>query len=638
MNRMNRLLLVILPFLLLLSSPALADQPLTVLFTSDIHSYFTVDRDVVEGSLREHGGAGRLMTLIRENTNDHTVLVDAGDFAMGNLLHTGFSTDAYELRLMGSLGFDATTFGNHEFDFAGTGAASMLRAAKSSGDPLPGMVIPANMNLTGTLTEEQQELSDALADMGAARYIIKEVGGIRIAIFGLMGDDAISCSPTSGVTWDDPIKSAKAVVKEIGDQADVIICISHSGTNGDGKTGEDINLAKNVPEIDVVISGHTHTAYHEAIYAGNAVLGSPGCYLSYLGRMELSVADDGKVTCLSYDLLSCDETVEPDEKMDAQVEGYLDEVEANYLNGVDHSQIIAFSGIQFKSLEQIYVDYEEEPLANLITDSYLYAFRQLGQDIDVGIVGVGTIRESLDEGYVTVNDAFKICSLGVGSDGSAGHPLVGAWIYGSELKTLAEIDAFLGRSNGSFKLHYAGMEVTVDVNRLPFDRVTSMTIVREDGSREKVESNKLYKVCGNMYGINMIGSISSRSYGLLKVQLKNADGTPVTDNYQLALKREDGTEVKEWEAFRDYLSSFEQVDGVSVIPESYAAAEGRKTVTAGYGLALISNPGPVTLAAIILVVLILGVIILLIVTRKKRKARRLRKREARKLKKQAKNH
>ena len=247
LNVKLKILLCVMLLMLCCGMACAEQRPLTILFTSDIHSYFNESRSPVEGTVREHGGAGRLATLLQENRNDHTLLLDAGDFAMGTLLQAGYLTDAYELRLLGQLGYDATTFGNHEFDFSCDGAAQMLRSALVSGDPLPTLLIPANLDLSGTLTDGQQTLSDALTAVGSCRYILREVDGIRVAVFGLMGTDAISCAPTSGVTWQDPIKAAKQVVKEIGSQAEVIICVSHSGTNGDGKSGEDVKLLQQVP-------------------------------------------------------------------------------------------------------------------------------------------------------------------------------------------------------------------------------------------------------------------------------------------------------------------------------------------------------------------------------------------------------
>ena len=629
----------LLLLLLCVCAAASAEKELTVLFTSDIHSYFTVSESEIDGTLREHGGAGRLQTLVAQNSSDHSILVDAGDFAMGTVLQYGFSSDAYELRLLGRVGCDATTFGNHEFDQGSTGAASMLRAAVASGERLPQMIIPANLDLSGTLTEAQQDLADALAECGAARYMIREVDGIRVAVFGMMGKDAVSCAPTSGVTWQDPITAAKAVVKEIGDQADVIICISHSGTKGDGKSGEDIDLIKQVPEIDVVISGHTHTTYEQAVVVrDHSVLGSCGSFLSYLGRIDLTVSDDGTVDCTGYQLIPCDENVEGDVDTDMVVQGYLTEIDDRYLSEYDclAEQVIAHSDFTLYAGEQKDFGREEQPLGNLIADSYLYACRQEGlTDVEVAIVGQGTIRTSLMAGDISVADAFEVCSLGVGADGSTGHPLVSAYVYGSELKLIAEMEAFIGPFYGAVRMSYSGLRVTYDANRVPLDRVTELSLVRADGTTEPVQMDRLYHVVANMYAVNMIGSIAKMSYGLISLNPKDAQGQTIVSDayYDHAIHTADGRELKEWAAFAGYLSSFEKQDGISQIPESYSGPDGRKTVLYGSGLALLANPGPATLAVLGVALALIVLIVALIATHKRRRLRRQARRAARKAKK-----
>ena len=98
-----------------------------ILFTSDMHDYYLPDK----------GGAARMKTLIDRYSDENTLVLDAGDFSMGTLLGAGYATDAYEMRLMGAMGIQATTFGNHEWDFGPEGVCAMLSAANASGSVLP---------------------------------------------------------------------------------------------------------------------------------------------------------------------------------------------------------------------------------------------------------------------------------------------------------------------------------------------------------------------------------------------------------------------------------------------------------------------------------------------------------------------
>ena len=103
----------------------------TILFTHDLHSHFLPSADRFGGTV---GGYARLMTLIKaeREKNPDALLLDGGDFSMGSLFQTAFTTSALELRLMGAMGYDVTTFGNHEYDYLSSGLCSMLYAALES--------------------------------------------------------------------------------------------------------------------------------------------------------------------------------------------------------------------------------------------------------------------------------------------------------------------------------------------------------------------------------------------------------------------------------------------------------------------------------------------------------------------------
>ena len=147
MNRTIRRMTALLLTLILLVSSCLVfcgasetSDEITILFTSDLHSHLLPSAN--ENGEGEYGGYARLMTLIKEQrTQDpDAILVDGGDFSMGSLFQTAYPTSAIELRMMGAMGYDATTFGNHEYDYLQSGLIGMLNAAANSGDPLPAIV------------------------------------------------------------------------------------------------------------------------------------------------------------------------------------------------------------------------------------------------------------------------------------------------------------------------------------------------------------------------------------------------------------------------------------------------------------------------------------------------------------------
>ena len=620
------------------------DADLTIFFTNDIHDFY--------------GNAARLSTLLKENSSDHSIYVDGGDIAMGTLYQAAFSTDAIELRALGRLGCEVMTFGNHEYDYGTDGMTKMLRAAMASGDPLP-HIVQSNIDFSGELTPSQQAMKDAYDDYGITSTLILEKDGLKLGFFGLEGIDSIECVQTD-LNWINYIEAAKTASAELEAQGcDIIIALSHSGTSGGGQSGEDIELAKAVPAIDVIISAHSHTAIPEAVIIGDTILGSTGCYLENLGRMDLKMGESGP-KLVNYELIPVTEDIPEDPEMAEIFAGYKKQIEAGYLakEGVAFDQVIAYSSFDMISLGEMYRTHQEYTTGDLIADSYIYEARRNGiDDIDVALVGLGTIRGSIEKGYITVADAFEICSLGVGSDSSAGHPLLAAYITGKELKLLTELDASLGPSVSSIKMSYSGLSYRFNTKRILLDRVTSVRLVRdgivfEDGTYqdpyyEEIDDKKLYKVCCNMYAANMLGMLNGLTKGVLSITPKNADGTPIEDFYSVALKNYDGDEIKEWIAFKNYLMSFpargqvsqaahvpdflsSYYDPTPSIPLCYSEPMGRKTAYEQGGLAVISHPGTATkliphviLGAVCLIALIILAVVFGI-RRLKRRVSKLR--------------
>lgn len=568
---------VMLFSVLVITGYAKEGEDLTIMFIHDSHDYLYPTQTMVEGSLMEHGGAARLATVIKENAGENTIFLDGGDFSMGTLYQAAYSTDAYELRNLGICGCNVTTFGNHEFDYGAKGAAAMLRAAKASGDKLP-EIVQSNIDLSGKLTEEQADFKKACEEYGVKENTILECAGHKIGIFGVVGISTIACIQTD-FEYIDYIKAAKEQVKKLeAEGCDMIIALSHSGTDGDGKKGEDIDLAKKVKGIDVIISGHTHTTYYEPIKVKDTLVVSCGEYLKNVGKLTVSL-ENGKIQAKDYQLIPLNSSIKEDSATKARMEKYKENINNTYLKDSESfDQVIAHSNFDFIGLDEMYNTHQEYPLGDLIADSYIYEAEKNGiNDIDVALVGLGTVRSSFEKGDITVADAFEVCSLGVGGDGSAGHPLVVAYIKGKDLKFLVELEASLGELVSSIKMSYSGLRYTFNTKRLILTQVTDIGIDKGTDPLEKIENNKLYKVVGNMYALNMLDMVNDLTKGILTIPPRDKDGNKVTDFYSLAMKDKDGNEVKEWIAFKDYLESFDVgASGYPEIPDVYASAQGRK--------------------------------------------------------------
>ena len=608
---------------------AQGENELTVLFTHDTHDYlYPTETVTYDDKIIEHGGAARLKTLLNQNLNENSIYLDGGDFSMGTLYQAAYSTDAYELRNLGLLDCSVTTLGNHEFDYGADGVADMLHAAMKSGDKLP-QIVQSNIDFSGKLTKEQFDLKSAFDEYGVKDYTVLQKAGYKIGVFGLCGLDCIECIQTD-LNYKNYIEAAKKTVKALKkENCDIIIALSHSGTDGNGKTGEDIELAKKVNGIDVIISSHSHSFYDTPVIIGETYIVSAGEYLKYLGKLTLK-KENGKISVGSYKLLPINSTVTEDADTAKRIELYKAEIGKKYLSnyGVGFDDVICHSSFNLLSLEEMYETHKEYPMGNIIADSYIYEAQRNGiNDIDVALVGLGTIRKSIKRGNITVADAFELCSLGVGADKSAGHPIVSAYITGKELKLLTELDASLGTLVSSIKMSYSGLSYEFNTKRIILDRVTDIKLVRKDGSTEKIEDKKLYKVVANMYAINMLGMLNGLTKGVLKITPKDANGNPIKDFYKYALKGTDGNDIKEWVALKNFLGSFDpNQEGIAELPSCYQGDLSRKIKTAKTGFKEMAKRGEGTRlmptvinVAVLILSIIIAVTVWLIIRRNRRK-------------------
>lgn len=429
-------------------------ETLTILFTHDLHDNLLPFQTIENGEVKKLGGYARLASAIKEQKkkDPDALLVDGGDFSMGTPFQTIFAGDAPELRMLGALGYDVTTLGNHEFDYRPEGLTGSLKAAINSKEKLP-VIVSSNiqfpLNQEGKLSDSLSELKEAMEDYGVRDYIVLECGGIKIGVFGVMGEESESMAPMSGVTFDDEIEQAKRVVKILKEEkkVDFILCISHSGTQERAKDSEDEILAKKVPEINMIISGHTHSTLQEPILAGNTIIGSVGSYGKNLGSVKLTRESGGSWKLKEYSLIPIDDNFKEDSEIKELVQSFKDLVQKKYFDqfGLEFDEKVAYSDFRFQTPDEISEFHGEATIGNLIGDAYIYAVKKAEGEkyipIDAAVVPNGTIRDTIFSGEVTTANAFSISSLGIGADGMPGYPLISVYLSGKEMKTLCEVDA-----------------------------------------------------------------------------------------------------------------------------------------------------------------------------------------------------
>lgn len=614
-------------------------KQIDVLFTHDTHSHLDSFSTIVNGKQEKVGGFAKIKTLINEKKKEDpdTLILDGGDFSMGTLVQTVYDTEAAELRMLGSLGYDVTTFGNHEFDYRFKGLANMLKVAKSSGETLPEIVVCnvdwESMEKAG-LSDGQKQIQSAFETYGVKDYVMVQKGDVKIAVVGVFGKDALECAPTCELSFKDPIEAVKQTVEEIrkNEEADMIACVSHSGTWEDESKSEDELLAKAVPELDLIISGHTHSELPEAIQHGNTYIVSCGEYGRNLGSLSMTQNSDGRWDLSSYELIPVSEDVEADQETQKQIDALMDKVDTNYLAdfGYTRKEVLAQNDVEFNSLEEMETKHEELNLGDIMSDAYVYAVENSeyydGDPVDVAVVPSGTVRDTYTKGDITVEDVYNSFSLGIGRDGVAGYPLINAYLTGKELKLVAEVDASVSDFMTTARLYCSGLNFTYNPHRMILNKVTDCYLTRTDGERTEIQDDKLYHVVTDLYTGQMLGSVMKMSYGLLSLEPKDKDGKPIENLEDQAIMEGD-KELKAWDAIARYMQSFDDTDGdgIANVPEYYASLHDRKVVDNSKNIIdLVKNPNKfaVMIVLICLVILVIFVLVTVLIRKVVRKIRK----------------
>jgi 5'-nucleotidase/UDP-sugar diphosphatase len=592
----------------------------TILHTNDLHSAFIgmgPAADYTPFKLNDdktRGGYARLAALIAERKearqNQGPVLVlDAGDYSMGTAFGAATREMGGELQLMSLMGYDATTFGNHEFDLGPDGLGKEIGVAAQAGRVPP--VVASNSNLAAndaTLADLQR-----LAKAGVIRrYLVIERGDIRFGIFGVLGKEAVFYTSGGAVSFSDAIETAKEIVKVLREteKVDVVVALSHGGLHKgkDGRfsEGDDVSLAKAVPGIDVVIGGHSHTALQEAIIVNDRTpVVQTGKEGENLGELVVTL-DGGKLKVESYRLYPIDDTIAGDRAIADEIDKFKKTVNEVVFasRGYNIDQPLAVAP---RDLPNTFTDIAASTLlANLCTD----AFRNATQ-ADIAFTANGLMRAGLargTSGVQTVYDVFTVAPLGAGVvDTTAGSALVTGYFTGQELKNLLEF--FLVDNPvhpGEYFPRTSGMRFRYDQSRPKFDVVTAIEIGDLERGYRAIDisgkDERLYSLTCPLYLGMIVMAIPKYTKGKLALVPKNKKGQPLkskvealddprdstpdllpppgkVDKRSIATvaKKKAAPEIKEWQAIMDHLRSL-PVKGkgkLPTIPVDERAAEAR---------------------------------------------------------------
>ena len=519
-------------FLLILSQFPVVAQDFTILHTNDLHSRFLGWAPALDytphitGDDDTLGGMARIKTAvdrIRDDRTNPVFLLDAGDFSMGTAFHLFFREEAYELSLMKIMGYDAVALGNHEFDLKPDGLAAMLNSAAGK-DGLPSVV--ASNVVFDPAEEGDDTLEDAFRRELAVPWKLLRREGLTVGIFSLIGRDAADVSPfASPVSFADPVETAKEMVRLLREDqgADVVVCLSHSGVREEPDLSEDEILAEEVAGIDVIVSGHTHTALSEPLVRNGTLIVQTGSFGENLGVLDMTFRD-GRVSMKEYRLIPIDDSIPGDPEITALIEGYKHSLADNFFSGWTDR----LNGVIAETAFDLNWTHDESNMGNLIADSILWNIRRLEPSPEgappISLESNGLIRDSLlrgETGRVAVSDLFRAFPLGFGPDTEPGYPILKVYLSAAEIRKVLEVVTTIAPMKGEdYFLHFGGIRFSFNPLRLPFDRVTRVEILTGEAWAPLDCSGRnrtLYPVYTNLYNASMISVIGKYTFNILNV-------------------------------------------------------------------------------------------------------------------------
>lgn len=276
-NRINSMLATALLFMVS-AAPAATAQDLVILHTNDTHSQI---EEIRTGKGAGTGGVHRraeyFQQVLSQYGKDHVLILDAGDYNQGTPYFTVFNGDL-EIEVMNALGYDVVAIGNHEYDNGVDELARRLSKAEFQ-------TVCANYDFSGTPLESLVK-----------PYVIVEKAGKKIGIFGLTIGlrTLVARQNLQGIVYMDAFAAADKwaeYLKKV-EKCDLVIALTHLGYSGYPDQANDVALAKDSENIDIIIGGHSHTFLKtDRVYKNrvgrDVVVVQAGAQGEWVGRFDI---------------------------------------------------------------------------------------------------------------------------------------------------------------------------------------------------------------------------------------------------------------------------------------------------------------------------------------------------------------
>lgn len=432
------------------ASAAGASTKFTIVHTNDVHARVGVEPYVAE------------LVKQKKAANENIILLSAGDVLHGQTIAT-LSQGKNIVDIMNAVGYDAMVPGNHDFNY---GSDRLLELQKSMRFPL------LAANVTKKLT----------GGNAFKPYIIKEIDGVKIGIFGLTTPEtATKTNPNNVRTLDfrDGYSAARITAKELKDKGcNVVIALTHLGLDKETWYYNRSSAVATVPGIDVIIDGHSHTELPNGMTVGSALIAQTGANGDNIGMVEVEVVN-GKVKTKTAMLLKTPTEENPIKGLPPEKKVSDLIAKLNIENEKITSEVVGYTPVYLDG-EREHARMQQTNLGDLITDAMIDA-----TGAQIAVTNGGGIRASIKAGNITKGDVLTVLPFG--------NYVVVKQVTGAQLKEALEhsVSAYPELSGGF--LHVSGIKFTFDPGRKVGSRVTTLTLA--DGT--PIDPNKSYSLATN---------------------------------------------------------------------------------------------------------------------------------------------
>jgi 5'-nucleotidase/UDP-sugar diphosphatase len=401
-----------------LALPQTAPTSLIVVHTNDLHGQ-VLPRE-------SGGGMAELATAIRRERPD--LILDGGDMFTGTMLSDEFYGKPV-IEILNAIGYNAVALGNHEFDYGVPELRNRLREARFP-------VLSANVS---GVPEVQP-------------YTVLNVKGLRIGVIGLTVDtlpEVTHPKNLANLKVTKVVDALRETLPRVRPLADLIFLVVHVSFD------DQIQLAREFPEIRLIVAGHPHTS--RTTQVGQTLIVETGSSTQNIGKVEIRL--NGK-------------SIESMTSQTIAVRGLAKDPEIQAIIAPYERQIASRSAEQIgeATANLTKSDTQESALNNMLADALRdYAGTQ------IAFHNVGGIRAPLRRGPITKGDIFDILPFQ--------NTVVKMNLTGAQLKQL------LGRR----VLAVSGMKVAWDMTRPYPNRLVSVTLTNgqplQDTTRYTVVTN-----------------------------------------------------------------------------------------------------------------------------------------------------